>query len=288
MAKKRMFANDIINSEGFYTLSNDAKLAYLYLNMGADDDGFVATAAKELFPIRLNAESVLEELVSKGYLFKFDSPKVYVIVHFFVHNMKRKDRYTPTYYSEIRSRLTLDKNGKYVLLEASEPSDVEQLSVLVATNKSKVNKSKLDESIDISTEPGNPPDSMHPDVDGIPCIDGSIWYPTETMYNKFVNLYSGLDIKREFAKMAIWCDANPKRKKTRSGCARFVSGWLERSQNSGWGIARGNQQRAQPQKISYVESVQEANKQNDIDEEEEIRKTMEKLARIRREEAQDV
>ena len=277
MARKRMFSNDVLNSDPFYALSKDAKLAYIYLNLGADDDGFIATATKELYPLRIG-ETAVKELVEHGYLLEFDEPKVYVITHFFVHNTRRKDRYTPTYYLEVKEKLGIDKNGKYFLLGDEDVSpDIEQVSILVAANKSKLNKSKLDESNSTCTEPGNPPDSMLcPDIEGLLCTDGSYWYPTVKSFERYKTLYPGVDLQREFVKMAQWCIDNPKRRKTRSGCGRFVTNWLEKAQNSRWGKPKAVY--SNPTQISYVKEQEELSKPAEVlDEDEEIRKTLEAL-----------
>ena len=41
MARKRMFSEDIVESDAFLSLSKEAQLLYFHLNMRADDEGFV-------------------------------------------------------------------------------------------------------------------------------------------------------------------------------------------------------------------------------------------------------
>lgn len=276
MARKRMFSNDILNSDPFYALSKDAKLAYIYLNLGADDDGFIATATKELYPLRIG-ETAVKELVEHGYLLEFDEPKVYVITHFFVHNTRRKDRYTPTYYLEVKEKLGIDKHGKYFLLGDKDVSpDIEQVSVLVAANKSKLNKSKSSQSNYICVEPDSDSTLPHPDVEGLLCTTGVMWYPTFESYERYKVLYPGVDLKREFTKMALWCYDNPKRRKSPGGCGRFVTNWLEKAQNSRWGKPKAVY--SNPTQISYVKEQEELSKPVEVlDEDEEIRKTLEAL-----------
>lgn len=274
MARKRMLNNSIINAEPFYALTKDAQLAYIYLNLGADDEGFIATPSKELYPVRIGMGAV-EELVQHGFLLEFveKDTKVYVITHFFVHNNKRKDRYTPTYYSEIRERLALDKNGKYVC-----DQNLESFQNLVAIDKIRLDKIREDES-SICAEPGKPPGSTHPNVTGILCTNGELWYPTFESFERYKTLYPGVNIEMEFLKMAQWSEDNPKRRKTFGGCGRFVSSWLDRAQNSRWGKPKANPPSANL--ISYVKEQEEwkANQAENYDEEEEIRKTLEALAK---------
>lgn len=48
------------------------------------------------------------------------------------------------------------------------------------------------------------------------------------------DVYSGVDVCAEITKASIWEDSNPSRKKTARGLSKFLTGWMERSQNSGY------------------------------------------------------
>ena len=43
-------------------------------------------------------------------------------------------------------------------------------------------------------------------------------------------VYRGISLQKEFAKMSIWLKANPKRRKSRAGCMRFIVNWLNKAQ----------------------------------------------------------
>ena len=47
------------------------------------------------------------------------------------------------------------------------------------------------------------------------------------------SLYPAVDIMAELRKMAGWLDANPSKRKTRTGVKRFVNSWLSREQDKG-------------------------------------------------------
>jgi len=46
-------------------------------------------------------------------------------------------------------------------------------------------------------------------------------------------LYPAVDVVQELRKMKGWLNANPRKRKTKSGIRRFVNGWLAREQDSG-------------------------------------------------------
>lgn len=43
--------------------------------------------------------------------------------------------------------------------------------------------------------------------------------------------YPAVDVEQELRKMAVWCDANPTRRKTRRGVEAFIANWLSKSQD---------------------------------------------------------
>jgi hypothetical protein len=57
------------------------------------------------------------------------------------------------------------------------------------------------------------------------------WSPTEEQLSAWKKAYPGVTLDVELFKMAAWLDANPARRKTAKGMARFVVNWLNSSQN---------------------------------------------------------
>jgi len=47
--------------------------------------------------------------------------------------------------------------------------------------------------------------------------------------------YPAVDVMGELKRMRAWLDARPTRRKTARGIKRFITGWLERSQNNARG-----------------------------------------------------
>lgn len=49
--------------------------------------------------------------------------------------------------------------------------------------------------------------------------------------------YPDVDVHRELAAMAAWADANPKKRKTRAGCKRFIAAWLNKASKEERGLS---------------------------------------------------
>lgn len=63
--------------------------------------------------------------------------------------------------------------------------------------------------------------------------DKSEWSPDEATIASWKQAYPAVDIDAELKKMAAWCIANPQKRKTKSGIARFCNAWLAKAQNRG-------------------------------------------------------
>lgn len=111
MAHKRAFSKTIIETDAFQDMSQTAQLLYFYLNMQADDDGFVSN------PKRIMRSGGFEDddfkiLLGKRFLLAFESGVV-VIKHWLIHNTIRKDRYTETSYLKEKEMLQIKENKAY-------------------------------------------------------------------------------------------------------------------------------------------------------------------------------
>ncbi|WP_285004886.1 conserved phage C-terminal domain-containing protein [Lactococcus garvieae] len=113
MAQRRMFSKKIVETDIFMEMSPTAKLLYFYLNMSADDDGFVGNP-KTIKLISGATDDDLKILIAKQFIIPFDSG-VIVIKDWKIHNYIRKDTYNHTVYSGEKSMLETNENGSYVL-----------------------------------------------------------------------------------------------------------------------------------------------------------------------------
>ena len=96
MAQRRMFSKKIVETDFFMEMSPTAKLLYFYLNMSADDDGFVGNP-KTIKLISGATDDDLKILIAKQFIIPFDSG-VIVIKDWKIHNYIQKDRYNQTQY----------------------------------------------------------------------------------------------------------------------------------------------------------------------------------------------
>jgi len=111
MAKKRMFAMKVIDSDAFIEMPLPTQALYFHLCMRADDDGFLNNPRK-IMRIVGAKEDDLMMLLDRRFLLSFENGVV-VIKHWWMHNVLRKDRYHETQYIEEKSSLAIKENGAY-------------------------------------------------------------------------------------------------------------------------------------------------------------------------------
>lgn len=113
MAKRRMFSQQITDSDSFLEMPLSAQALYFHLGMTADDDGFVNNPKRIQRVIGAN-EDDLKLLIAKKFIIAFESGVV-VIKHWKINNAIRSDRYTPTVYTEEKAMLSEKSNKAYTL-----------------------------------------------------------------------------------------------------------------------------------------------------------------------------
>lgn len=108
-----MFCKDIIESDDFTELPNDAKCLYFYLCMGSDDDGFCDRPRDAMRKCGATNDA-MKLLIAKKFLLVFDGkPNVIVIKHWKINNYIRGDRHHATKYMELLRELYFDENDSY-------------------------------------------------------------------------------------------------------------------------------------------------------------------------------
>ena len=113
MAKRRMFSQQITESDSFLDMPLSAQALYFHLGMSADDDGFVNSPRRVQRVIGANDDD-LKLLIAKKFVIAFESGVV-VIKHWKINNSIRSDRYTPTVYEEEKAMLYEKPNRAYTL-----------------------------------------------------------------------------------------------------------------------------------------------------------------------------
>ena len=110
MATKRMFSKEVMDSDIFIDMTTNAKLLYVYLNLNADDEGFISNPKAVARFTGLEVESV-KELEKNGFVIPFETG-VIVVTHWNMHNQIRKDRAKKTMHLNELSKVKL-QNKKY-------------------------------------------------------------------------------------------------------------------------------------------------------------------------------
>jgi len=119
MAQRRMFSQKVTETDKFLDMGLTAQSLYFHLGMNADDDGFVGNP-KSIKRMIGASEDDLKALVEKDYLIVFEDGVV-VIKDWLVSNYVKKDRYTPTIYTDDMKLISLDKNKRYQFVSDLEP-----------------------------------------------------------------------------------------------------------------------------------------------------------------------
>ena len=111
MAKKRMFNIDIVGSDAFLDMAHESQALYLQLSMRADDDGFIGNP-KTVVRIAGVSNAAFEELLQKRFILQFQSGVV-VVKHWKINNDIKRDRYSPTVYTDEFQMLSTKENKAY-------------------------------------------------------------------------------------------------------------------------------------------------------------------------------
>lgn len=70
---------------------------------------------------------------------------------------------------------------------------------------------------------------------GLVLNDATYYCPSDEDIARWCALYPAVDVKQALRNMAGWCEANPRKRKTRRGIAAFIARWLASEQDKGGG-----------------------------------------------------
>ncbi|WP_290627536.1 hypothetical protein [Lactobacillus sp.] len=136
MAQRRMFSKLVVDTDNFMDLPASAKVLYFYLNIYADDDGFVSNP-KTIKRMINASDDDLKILIAKQYLLAFEDGAM-VIRHWRIHNYIRKDRYNGTAFQEDKSQLLTGENGEYLLAKDVTPEKISHETSVKVAKKQRV------------------------------------------------------------------------------------------------------------------------------------------------------
>jgi hypothetical protein len=98
----------------------------------------------------------------------------------------------------------------------------------------------VSDSSPVCIQPLGNPDQTHARVEpvvfaGFVLTGGKTWDLTESIDAALATSFPEMDRRAQYAKASGWLVANPAKRKTAKGMARFLFNWLERAQNRGHG-----------------------------------------------------
>ncbi|MGN1026887.1 MAG: hypothetical protein ACI4P4_10840, partial [Faecousia sp.] len=155
IAKRRMFSLDVVDTDLFLDLPASSQALYFHLGMRADDDGFVSSPKRIAATVNASPDD-LKLLVAKGFIIPFESG-VCVIRDWQLNNLIRKDRYSPTLYTDEKSLLSLD--GERYKLTLGLPNGnqmVDQRLTQDRLGKDRLGKVKRDMGVSQAKTPKKP------------------------------------------------------------------------------------------------------------------------------------
>ncbi|WP_144313258.1 DnaD domain-containing protein [Streptococcus lutetiensis] len=108
-------------TDEFLELPPTTQTLYFFLNLEADDDGFVGNP-KTIMRLTGTKNDDMKLLLDKNYVILFQSGVV-VITDWLEHNSIRKDRKKDTRFIEEKRQISIDNSGKYTWLTDWQPYD---------------------------------------------------------------------------------------------------------------------------------------------------------------------
>lgn len=234
MARKRMIAPSFWSDEKLgEQCSALERLLFLGLISNADDEGIGRGNPKYL----------------KSQIFPYDDLTVDEFKKMLLNLSKHK--LIILYQHEGQAYYMVKNFLKYQTINKPTPSDFPKPEKSESTDtgtlpdnygsttgtlppKRKEEKLKEDKLREENILPGaeTAPDST-PAVITLPLNDKTEYAVKQTEVDEWVELYPAVDIMQELRNMKGWLNANPGKRKTRTGVHRFINGWLSKEQNRG-------------------------------------------------------
>ena len=121
MATRRMISKEVIMTDDFLDLPPTTKVLYFFLNLEADDDGFVGNP-KTVMRLTGATKEDMKLLIEGKYVLLFNTGVV-VITDWAEHNSIRKDRKKDTRFTKEMQQIALVEGGKYQWLSDVQPND---------------------------------------------------------------------------------------------------------------------------------------------------------------------
>ena len=216
----RVIKESIKRSPQIDALTWFEEVVYYRLMVTADDygcmDGRTILLKNELFPLKDSVtkkavEDAISKLVSVGLLCKYtanDMPYLFFPTWEKHQRLRNKHRKYP---NPAECGVNVDCQSNDGQMTASCQSEIE----------SEIEKEKEY----FSPEPQSAAVLM------MPLVDKTEYEIFQKDIDEWQEAYPAVDVLQQLKAMRVWCNDNPKNKKTRNGVRRFINGWLDREQN---------------------------------------------------------
>jgi hypothetical protein len=234
-------------------VSRDARLLFVLLWTICDDEGKTRGASRMLasllFPYDDDAKDGiirwLNELENEGCIIQYKaSGHSYIKVCNWADHQKIDRPST--------SKIADPSNPRECSRASDEPSSLDQRTEGPKDQDQGIGSSEL------SFDNFEPPDPVEVESEETPkgktdhsepCEDDALlffptsgkkpsWFLTQQLVNELSEAFPAVDVMGECRKALAWVRANPKKKKTHAGMAKFLTGWMGRVQDRG-GSTRG-------------------------------------------------
>lgn len=207
-------------------LEDSAKLLAIALLNYADDDGYFY-ADEDLIRGALmpkeestNIRRSIDELVEIGYIQVAEHSTHGPIGY--IDNFRKHQRIDRPKKSTIKDLFSSTKDRRSLEDETAQEQGNEG-------TREQGNEGKEDCP---EQAPPAPAPTPSPVVLKIPIVPKGNTHPvTQRDLDGFAAYYPGIDVAQSLREAAAWCEANPKRRKTKTGVKSFLTSWLSRDQN---------------------------------------------------------
>lgn len=152
---KRMFSSEFLDNDKFLDLPIGAKMLYVYLNLYADSEGFVASVRKAIASSGATQDD-FKVLLAKNFIRELQEDeitKVYVITDWWQNNSEKMiyhDNFQETIYQVARGQVMV-VNKVYMTIEDYERSKDNKLLDNKSLQITEIHKGKVKNSMVIPT-----------------------------------------------------------------------------------------------------------------------------------------
>lgn len=231
----RILREGILSSDRVNSLSVAAEVFYRRLMSVVDDfgrfDGRPSLLRVSCYPLRVDAvreadlSRWIAECVKAGLLVLYAvDGKHYLEIQDFKQQTRAKSKYPPPSSGQVLS--VCDADAEQTQCECL--ADATQTQTPVHLFRSRISESESD-LLEQSSEslPASEPTSGF----ALLLNDGSEYAVATRTLREWAQSFPAVDVEQELRSMRAWCEANPKKRKTRRGVSAFIVRWLQGAQD---------------------------------------------------------